>query len=562
MARSTVPRFSFLTILLMLVFALTLQLKIDAQSDEQAASRFSPVLHFTKDEKFYPMQIEYMVSNSIIKQRNPSGEASVIDASPTPSSLSRYTANNLFLDHQLGNFESIASDYSSKAKGLGYHAYVKITNVGSSKVIQYWLFYAYNNGPLNEHQGDFEVIQVFLDGAGSPQRVLLSQHSAGENAAWEDVEKVETHPVVYFAQGSHANYFRSYQGKIGIENDVVGADGITIMPNELKLIMLGDVGNRPTEQGWLNFAGRWGYWGTDQEVALGMAGPLGPAFNQNGIRWAQPQAYLNSTFAVDGNYFLLAWIVANFLLLFLAYSLIRGLIKIAGIARQARKTGWLIGRFLKSRGAIGLLIALMGVFATLGALTMPWYTVMASSETGPLARQGGVTLMSIDGANGVQLALFLGTNGDSTSGFKTFFTAQMPFAIFFVVGIALLVLDIIGVKNGRKIGRRFLSGAVSSLLPFVLIYIFVMQLPMLLPFASSLLAGQAIPSGVEELVRNIASNPISGSARQQFPIVGLTTVSWGFGSGTYLFVAAAFLRLIGGLIIMATPDLQKEPSET
>ncbi len=243
--------------------------------------------------------------------------------------------------------ESIANDYSSKARSSGYGAYVKFVNAGTLRVVQYWLFYAYNNGPLNEHQGDFEVVQVFLDNAGSPQRILLSQHSAGENAAWSDVEKLDTHPVVYVARGSHANYFRSYQGKIGIESDTVGADGITIMPNELNLTILGDKGNHPPEQGWLDFAGRWGYWGTDQEVALGRAGPLGPAFNQDGMRWGQPQAYLVSTFTVDSNYFLLAWAVANFLLLFIAYSLIRGVIKIVGIARQARKTGLLVGRFLK-----------------------------------------------------------------------------------------------------------------------------------------------------------------------------------------------------------------------
>ncbi len=169
--------------------------------------------------------------------------------------------------------------------------------------------------------------------------------------------------------------------------------------------------------------------------------------------------------------------------------------------------------------------------------------------------------MSIDGANGVQLALFLGDIGDSTSGFKTFFTAQMPFAIFFAVGLALLALDIVGVKSGRKMGRRFILGAVTSLLPFALIYIFVTQLPMLLPLAPSLVPGQDIPEGVELLIRSLASSPIAGSASQEFPIVGLTTVTWGFGTGAYLFVAAALLRIIGGSIWMTTPDLQKQPAQ-
>jgi len=201
------------------------------------------------------------------------------------------------------------------------------------------------------------------------------------------------------------------------------------------------------------------------------------------------------------------------------------------------------------------------MFATLGALAMPWYTVTAASQAGALAKEGGIQLMSIDGANGVQLALFLGDIGDSTSGFKTFFTAQMPFAIFFAVGLALLALDIVGVKSGRKMGRRFILGAVTSLLPFALIYIFVTQLPMLLPLAPSLVPGQDIPEGVELLIRSLASSPIAGSASQEFPIVGLTTVTWGFGTGAYLFVAAALLRIIGGSIWMTTPDLQKQPAQ-
>ena len=159
-------------LLIILALALKPQLTVNAQSNEDLASRFSPVLHFTKDEKFYPTAVEYTVSNSIVKQRSSSGEAKVVDVSPTPSSLSRYTADNLFLDNKLGTLESIANDYSSKARSSGYGAYVKIVNVGTSKVVQYWLFYAYNNGPLKEHQGDFEVVQVFLNNAGSPLKNL------------------------------------------------------------------------------------------------------------------------------------------------------------------------------------------------------------------------------------------------------------------------------------------------------------------------------------------------------------------------------------------------------
>jgi hypothetical protein len=406
---------------------------------------------------------------------------------------------------------------------------------------------------MNNHQGDIEVVEIFLDNSGSPQKALFSQHGAGENAAWSDAEKSDNHPVVYVAQGSHANYFRSYQGRIGIENDIVGSDGITIKPDDLNLVIL-------DSQSWLNFAGRWGYWGTDEEAAMGRAGPLGPVQNQDGIRWAQPQEYLDSTFAVSGNYFILAWLAANFLLLFLIYLVIRGAWKVFGIVRLRRKSGLLVKKFLKSRGSLGLILGIVAILITVVALFLPWYTIMASSEEGPLAQQGGVTLMTIDGINGMQVNLFLGAGGDSTSGYSSLFSLQIPFVIIIGAGLVFLVLDVIGVKSGKSIGLKFILGAVTSLLPFVLILVFIMILPSFLPFASSLVPGQTLPFQVEGMVGTIAGNPVYGTTTQQFPTVGATTVNWGFGIGAYLFVVAAVIRIIAGFMARSTPELQEKPA--
>jgi hypothetical protein len=67
-----------------------------------------------------------------------------------------------------------------------------------------------------------------------------------------------------------------YQGKIGIENDIIAGGELTIKPENLTLVML-------VSQRWLDFGGHWGYLGTDVEVALRRAGPLGPVQNQGGI---------------------------------------------------------------------------------------------------------------------------------------------------------------------------------------------------------------------------------------------------------------------------------------
>lgn len=551
----------------LLLFSLTSALliglsvrNVNGQTPQELAARFSPVLVFTSGEKFYPTSVDYIITSSTLKLRASDGTSTTILNNPTPNTLGSYIDPDMFLDNRLETLDNIATDYAQKADTIGYYAYVHIVTSGSTKTIQYWLFYAYNNGPLNDHQGDIEVIQVFLDNSNNPQQALYSQHGAGENAAWGDIEKQDTHPIVYVAQGSHANYFRPYQGKIGIENDIVANNGKTIAPTDLNLIILEEQGSHPPEQSWLGFPGRWGFWGTDQDVALGRTGPLGPVFNQDGIRWATPQAYLDTTFAVGGTYFILAALAYYFLLIFVIYVGIRAAWKIVSIIRLHRKSGLLVRKFLKGRGGIGLALGIVAILIMIIAIFLPWYTITASSEAGPLANQGGVTLMNIDGINGIQVNLFFGPGGDSTSGYSSLFALQIPFAILIAVGIVLLALDVIGVKSGKSLGLKFMLGAITSLLPFILIFIFISQLPLFLPWASQLVPGQGIPPQLDTMVRTIAGNPIMGTTSQQFPVIGNTTVNWGFAIGAYLFIATAVIRIIAGYIMRGSPELQEKPT--
>jgi hypothetical protein len=61
------------------------------------------------------------------------------------------------------------------------------------------------------------------------------------------------------------------------------------------------------------------------------------------------------------------------------------------------------------------------------------------------------------------------------------------------------------------------------------------------------------------MVRTIAGNPIYGTTSQRFDVVGLTTVSWGFGIGAYLFLVAAIVRIVAGFITRSAPELQEKP---
>jgi hypothetical protein len=549
-------------VLVCLVVAIFVGLRVTptgAQTPQELADAYAPVLHFTSGEKFYPVMVDYIIDSSVLKLRASDGSSSVVDSNPTVFNLGGYLGSDLFLDNELESSDAIAADYSSKVGSLGYTVYAHVVSSGGYTVVQYWLLYAFNNGPLNDHQGDIEVVEVFLDASMAPVKALYSQHGAGENAEWGDVEKVDAHPVVYVAQGSHANYFRPYQGRIFIENDVVGGDGRTIMPVDLNVVLLGEEGSHPADQSWLDFEGRWGFWGTDSDAALGRAGPVGPVFNQNGDRWAAPLAYLDSTYAVGANYFILAWVVANVLLFFLIYVVARAAWDVWGIWKLHKKGGLRVMKFLRGPGGVGLMLGIVAIALTVVGLFLPWYTIAASSESGPLAGQGGVTLMNIDGIGGMRVNLFMGSGGDSTSGLTSLFSMSFPWALFIGVGVVLLALDVVGVKSGKRLGLKFMLGAITLFLPFVLILVFMTQLPAFLPWASSLVPGQQVPPQLDSLVYAIAGNPFVGSMSQAFPVVGVTSVWWGFGVGAYLFVVAAVVRIVGGFMMRRTPELEEKP---
>jgi len=214
-----------------------------------------------------------------------------------------------------------------------------------------------------------------------------------------------------------------------------------------------------------------------------------------------------------------------------------------------------VKKFLKSRGGPSLMLGIAGIVLMFIALFLPWYTITASSQTGPLAQQGGVTLMTIDGISGLKVNMFIGP-GESTSGFRNVFSAQLPLAMIFLAGVILLTLDILGVKSGKKLGNKFIFNAAISLLPFILIFVFIMMLPSFLPWASAIMPGQAIPGQVDTMARTIAGNPVYGTNIQDFPIVGTTTVSWGFGIGAYLFLVAAIIGIVAGFMMRTAPELQ------
>lgn len=147
----------------------------------------------------------------------------------------------------------------------------------NEKVLQYWFFYYYN-GPMpfgiDNHEGDWEMIQVHLDLNGNPTEVTAAQHDGGERCDWVHVQRTSAgHPIIYVARHSHASFFSSGEHLIeaGAYDDYAGGNGLVAIP------AVDDLASFPA---WLLWPGKWGGSG---------ASPVGPM--QHGTQWLDPQSW-------------------------------------------------------------------------------------------------------------------------------------------------------------------------------------------------------------------------------------------------------------------------------
>jgi hypothetical protein len=101
----------------------------------------------------------------------------------------------------------------------GYHG--RVFRQDGWIVLQYWLFYAFNDWRsnffgANDHEADWEKVFVYLSESESgdirPEWVAYAAHEeAGDDLRrrWDDpeLEKIGEHPVVYVCAGSHASRY-------------------------------------------------------------------------------------------------------------------------------------------------------------------------------------------------------------------------------------------------------------------------------------------------------------------------------------------------------------------
>ena len=160
--------------------------------------------------------------------------------------------------------------------------------------LQYWFFW-YHNPAKNDHEGDWEFIQLLFQADSVEQALTVepavvgyAQHTGGERSRWDDskLEKDGERPIVYPARGSHASYFDQAlhlgrSGREGFGCDLTEGATRRIDP---RVVLLPDEVHDPDDPfAWLAFQGRWG-----QRESGFFNGPTGPFVKD---RWTRPVAW-------------------------------------------------------------------------------------------------------------------------------------------------------------------------------------------------------------------------------------------------------------------------------
>ncbi len=187
--------------------------------------------------------------------------------------------------------EALQRYEASQKGGRGYTYYYRMARQGDYLNLQYWFLYAYNDwaatfGGLNDHEGDWEGVQLFFRLEGGrpvepPAYICYQGHNSRITKPWQhpDVSLSGDHPNVYVAAGSHACYPERKEYDLVRLYELVDratGGGVTLKPNAWRQRVNLDAA------AWVTaYQGAWGtrYWlaeGALRELA-GAVGALAEA---------------------------------------------------------------------------------------------------------------------------------------------------------------------------------------------------------------------------------------------------------------------------------------------
>jgi hypothetical protein len=489
------------------------------QSAEQQllAAKYSPVLSLDPQrtpcgsgEAYRPTSVDIVLGRQGVFLRDSRGK--VVKRAPTSGDLWRNPVG-YYLDFPGDpinpgcGYEKQFRNWNDGRKPSVYAHIATDPSHPGKLVVQYWFYYTFNDF-TDKHESDWEMAQLDFNAsdasqalAKGPYELDLSQHAGGERSAWTDskIEKRGTHPVIYDATGSHANYFGSglYLGRGAREGFGCDDTRTATTPLQLQTMLLPDVPSSASAPwAWLAFQGRWG----QKEEGINN-GPTGPATKPqwfapiewgDGLRDTSVELPGGRTFGVSvGSFFcgavtagasVLNWSLIHPVPFMAALLLILGALLGAMLAttwrppdpqplRRRRQGGQI---FLATRRVYGRNLL---TFIAAGAIFVPVYLVAAGIQWAVFHVSSVAPLVALDGRHGAVTAFLAVLIGSIGGLFASVITTA-------AVAVILEEIDagrrVVARKAYRRVLRRsrpLLRGMLTELAMAILLTITVVGIP-------------------------------------------------------------------------------------
>jgi hypothetical protein len=251
-----------------------------------------------KGEVYYPIAVETVLGNEATTFYDADGDA--VTTAPTAADLFE-KEDGYYLDFP-GNPKKAGCDYEQAFEAFQpppdpvVYAHVFHEEGDDDLVVQYWLYFYFNDWN-NNHESDWEFIQLVFDVATAeealetePDRVIYSQHGGGEQPDWvsSKVKKEDDRPVIYVASGSHAIQFTAERflgkGESGTGFGCDDASGPSVRHDPESRLIPNDVSGADDPFAWITYEGRWG-----EKQSGEFNGPTGP---NTKTPWREPITWM------------------------------------------------------------------------------------------------------------------------------------------------------------------------------------------------------------------------------------------------------------------------------
>ncbi len=248
-------------------------------------------------EPYEPIDVDLLFDNDEVALRGPWDTTNIVEVAPSAATLSRglrgyhldFPGDTLDPGCTYAEWSALLAE---QGPATTYARVVTQPDAPGKLALQYWFYYVFNDWN-NNHEGDWEMIQLVFDAdtpaqalRAGPTEVGYSQHSSAERARWGD-DKLEivggTHPVVYPAAGSHANFFSADVFLMRSQAEGMGCDDASGPSRAVRPVVATVPSDREAyleAYPWLAFQGRWG----EQQSGV-FNGPTGP---NDKTQWTEP----------------------------------------------------------------------------------------------------------------------------------------------------------------------------------------------------------------------------------------------------------------------------------